>query len=113
MNLIALIIALLTAITGSFGAIYLKKGSASFNLSILSILRNKNLITGGLLYLISLIVFIFALKLEKVSLLYPIVATAYIWVSLLSIFMLKEHMSKLKWIGIFFIVLGVSLIGFS
>src|SRR3989344_3785679 len=99
MNLIAVFIALLAGITGALGAMYLKKGASTYSISLQGILKNKHLILGMLFYLFSLIIFIFALSLEKVSLLYPIVATSHIWVCLLSVFILKEPINYLKWTG--------------
>ena len=48
-----------------------------------------------------------------VSVLYPIVATSYIWVSFLSIYFLNEAMNFFKWLGIFTIILGIALIGYG
>ena len=42
-----------------------------------------------------------------ISVLYPIIATSYIWVALLSTFFFAEVMNLYKWIGIFFIISGV------
>ena len=38
-------------------------------------------------------------------------ALVYVWVSLLSMFFLKEKMNKTKWLGVILIILGVTLIG--
>lgn len=97
---------------GGFGPIYLKKGSSMIKRSRLdSIYKNKFLIIGILIYGISTIIFIPALKGGELSVLYPIVGLAYVWVCLYSKFMLKERMTLLKWAGIFIIIIGVSLIG--
>ena len=63
------------------------------------------------MYGISTILFIPALKGGELSVLYPFVALAYIWVSLLSVKFLGEKMNKVKWLGIALIILGVSFIG--
>ena len=113
MSFAAILITLVTAIIGSFGAIYLKKGARDYKFPFEGLFTNINLIIGIVLYVISLIIFIAALRLDRISLLYPIVATAYIWISLLSIWILKEKMNLWKWIGIFLIVIGISFIGIS
>jgi len=56
-------------------------------------------------------IFIPALRGGDLSVLYPFVSLSYIWVMLLSIKMLGEKMTKLKWLGILLIISGVSLIG--
>jgi uncharacterized membrane protein len=98
-------------IVGSLGPIFLKKASSKISFSLKSILYNKNLIIGITFYGLSTILFIPALKGGELSVLYPFVATVYIWVSLLSIKMLGEKMNKFKWLGILLIIIGVSLIG--
>jgi uncharacterized membrane protein len=57
------------------------------------------------------LLFIPALKGGDLSVLYPFVALAYIWVSLLSVKFLGEKMNKFKWLGIALIIIGVSFIG--
>ncbi|MDO8555667.1 MAG: EamA family transporter [Nanoarchaeota archaeon] len=111
MNVFALFMTLFAAIIGSFGAISLKKGAATFNINIKGIFRNPHVILGIFFYGLSILIFILALRYEHVSLLYPLVATAYVWISVLSIWLLKEKMNTWKWLGILFIVIGVSIIG--
>jgi len=98
---------------GSFGPIYLKRSSKRFGLSIKGIFLNKDLIIGIAFYAIGTVLFIPALRYGDLSVLYPMVATAYIWVSLLSIKMLGEKMNRNKWLGILVIIIGVMLIGFG
>ena len=47
----------------------------------------------------------------EVSVLYPLLAMSYVWVSLLSIWFLGEVMTSVKWMGVMGIILGVSFIG--
>lgn len=98
-------------LVGMFAPILLKKGSVDFNRNLLSQLSNYNLISGVVLYVLSAVIFIPALRGGELSVLYPLVSINYVWVSLLSIKFLGEKMNKFKWFGIFFIILGVSLIG--
>ncbi|MCH8312753.1 MAG: EamA family transporter [Nitrospinae bacterium] len=77
------------------------------------IIKNYNLLIGIFFYAIATLIFIPALKFGELSVLYPFVATVYIWTTLFSIKFLNENMNKWKWFGIIFIILGVSLIGFG
>ena len=56
------------------------------------------------------IIFIYALKFGNVSILYPIIAMSYIWVTIMATIFLKESFAYTKWAGIFLIILGVSVI---
>ncbi|MBI2558561.1 EamA family transporter [Candidatus Woesearchaeota archaeon] len=96
---------------GAFGPILLKKASAKKLSRINSLATNYPLFGGVALYAIGTILFIPALKGGDLSVLYPFVALTYIWVSLLSVKFLGEKMNKLKWFGIVFIIVGVTLIG--
>ena len=73
--------------------------------------RNWKLILGGSIYIISGVITIIAFKGGELSVLYPLVATIYIWTLIFSIFFLKEKMNIYKWLGILAIVLGVIFIG--
>ncbi len=63
-----------------------------------------------MLYGVSAVIYVWALKYGRLSLLYPITSLSYVWVSLLSVKFLKENMNNYKWIGISLIILGVILI---
>ena len=98
---------------GAFGPIYLKKGAHAISLRKPQTFLNKHTILGLTFYGASTIIFIPALRGGDVSTLYPLVSLTYIWVNLLSAQFLFEHMTRLKWIGTAFILLGVSFIGFG
>ncbi|MFH0979182.1 MAG: EamA family transporter [Candidatus Woesearchaeota archaeon] len=101
---------LLATIVGAFGPVFMKKASGRMKFSLKSLLTNHYLILGFLLYGLSTVLFVPALKGGDLSVIYPIVSVTYVWVSLLSIHYLKEKMSVWKWAGIFFVLLGVVLI---
>lgn len=104
---------LLATTLGSFGPLFLKKSSDKFHLSIEGVFKNPNLIIGVFFYGVGTILFIPALKGGELSVLYPLVALVYVWVSLLSVKFLNEKMNILKWVGIVLILIGVTLIGVS
>lgn len=106
-------IVFLAAIIGSFGALFLKIGARRFSFKFKRLIKNYKLIFGVLLYAISSMFFIWGLKHGELSVLYPIVATGYIWICLLSVKVLKEKMNIWRWLGILAILIGVSLIGFG
>jgi multidrug transporter EmrE-like cation transporter len=110
----AMLLVFLEGLVGAFGPIYFKKGSDIIDLKNLSTFyKNKFLIMGILIYGISTLIFIFALKGGELSVLYPLVGLAYVWVCIYSKFLLQERMTFLKWLGIFIIILGVTFIGFG
>ena len=114
METLAVLGAFLCALLNGVGQIFLKVGSSQVKVGSLMLLIqsfvSSYLIIGLFLYAISAVVFIVALKYGPLSMLYPIIATNYIWVVLLSVQFLGESFSIPQWIGLVFITLGVSLI---
>jgi len=109
-NLKAISLALICTIIVSIAQILLKKGSADFSLDWTQI-YNYPLLIGGLLYAGGAIIFILAFRLGELSVVYPIMASGYVIVTLLSVYFLQEVITLEMGIGIFFITCGVVLIG--
>lgn len=96
---------------GSYGAILLKKGADTLKFKFKALITNKYLIGGVLIYGVSTIFYIIALRGGELSILYPLVSTTYVWIAIFSQKFLNEKMNKFKWLGILLILMGVSLIG--
>ncbi|RLI98880.1 MAG: hypothetical protein DRP06_04550 [Candidatus Aenigmatarchaeota archaeon] len=105
-----ILLVLFAAFLGSLGQLFFKKGSANLSFNVMSLLTNWYLILGLCLYGISTIIYVYALSYGELSMLYPIIATSYIWTCFLAVLILGEHMSFVNWVGILFILLGVSLV---
>ena len=110
----AALLVLFTTLLTSSAQIFYKYGSATLDFkNLIGVFTNYYLIGGMVLYAIGGILIIVSFRGGEVSVLYPIVATSYIWVSLLSILFLNEKMNLLKWMGIFSIIAGIVSIGFG
>ncbi|MCJ7816552.1 MAG: EamA family transporter [Candidatus Aenigmarchaeota archaeon] len=96
------------AMLGGMGQIFMKQGMDKF--AIKTLLTNYVLIGGVGLYGIAFVLYLFALKFEHVSLLYPFISLSYIIVMVLSGWILKEPISTQMYLGAIAIVGGVSLI---
>jgi undecaprenyl phosphate-alpha-L-ara4N flippase subunit ArnE len=90
--------------------IFYKWGVATLKFDFFSIITNYLLITGVVIYAIGAALMILALRGGELSVLYPIIATSYIWVGMLSYFLFREDVSLLRWLGIFAIFFGVVFI---
>lgn len=106
-----IIIVLTACLISAFGALFIKKGASKLSFNLKSIIQNKKLLFGVIAYGIATIMFIPALKYGELSVLYPFVATTYVWVTLFSKWFLKEEINSWKWVGIAIILIGVSFIG--
>ena len=104
---------LLTTLLTSTAQIFYKFGSETLEFNLIKIITNYNLIMGLSLYVVGAILLILAFRGGDVSVLYPIFATSYIWVSFLSIWFFGENMNLFRWLGVITIIIGISLISYG
>ncbi len=105
-----LLLTALAAFIGSIGQLEFKQGANNLQFDIKLLLTNYHLIAGIVVYSVSTVFYVYALNKENLSILYPIIATSYIWTLLFSKVFLKEPVGLTSWAGVFFILLGVALI---
>ena len=98
-------------ILGAAAQLLMKVGMAHFTPNLLGIVTNVPLIAGYTLYGINTLMLVLALKDGELSVLYPIIALTFVWVTLLSYGLLHEEPNWLKNIGITTIVIGVAVMG--
>ena len=101
MNWVLYIVVLLCAVCGASAQLFLKQGVDTLNIIKISF--------GVALYGVAFIGFTTALRFGQLSKLYPIIATSYILVLILSAIFLKESVTLINYIGAGIIVLGVAL----
>jgi len=101
-----------TILTTTAQTLY-KIGANKLETNILSIVTNVPLIVGLLLYATAAVLLIIALKGGELSVLYPIIATSYIWVTIISFTLFNESINWFKWTGVILIIGGVSFIGYG
>ena len=77
----------------------------------LLVLRNVQLMAGLSLYGLFTLLLIFALRDGELSIIYPVIALNYVWVTFLSLLFFHETMNPFKACGITVIVLGVVVLG--
>jgi drug/metabolite transporter (DMT)-like permease len=94
-------------ILGSIAAIFLKRAAVSRSFTTLMV--NKNLYIGAILYGISAVINIYALRKLDYFLVLPITSLSYIWTLFLSHILLKEPLSIRKCTAIGGIISGVLL----
>ena len=72
---------------------------------------NPWLFAGYALYGVSAVLMVLALRDGELSMLYPVIALTYVWVSVLSFFIFRESLPPMKLSGIALIVVGVAVLG--
>ena len=107
---IALVI-FFTFLTSTAQILY-KMAATQLALDLIALITNWPLILGAVLYIISAILMILSFKGGEISVLYPIIALSFVWVSLASPrFFPQDSMNPTKWFGILFIIGGVTSVG--
>ncbi|MCW5983036.1 MAG: hypothetical protein KIT09_33415 [Bryobacteraceae bacterium] len=97
---------------GAAAQILMKSGAGGFSTANLAaIVTNVSLFGGYVLYGISTVLLILALRDGELSLLYPIVSLSYVWVTVLSVMIFQEKLNLYKILGVSTIVIGVAVLG--
>jgi multidrug transporter EmrE-like cation transporter len=104
-------------ILGAAAQVLIKFGAAglgphaSISDALLGILTSIPLFGGYSLYGISTVLLVLALRRGELSMLYPIIALTFVWVTILSVLIFHESMNGFKIAGITTIVGGVGVLG--
>src|SRR5438067_6790676 len=97
-------------ILGTFAQLLMKSGMAHFKPEPMALLANLPLVAGYMLYGINTVMLVMALREGELSVLYPIIALTYVWVTLVSYVHLHEPPNVLKNAGVAAIIGGVIVI---
>ena len=93
----------------AFGQFFFKRGA----MLLPELLTNWYILAGFVSAGVGMLFFVLALRLGELNVLYPVLATSYIWINILALFFLGERVGVLKWVGVFSIVIGISYIGWG
>lgn len=103
----ALFLVVLCTLCTSFAVILNKIGATKLEMTLQGTIFNIWLLSGLFLLGIAAVLLMMSLKGGDVSVIYPVVATSYIWATLLSSIFFGEEINLFKILGIFFIVVGI------
>lgn len=109
-------ITLVAALIASLSQLLFKKsmhGSIKGIKGLLRIARERNLLIGVMGYLASFGIYLFALDNAPLSFVYPVFASTFVFVFLFSVLMLHEKFSRVRALGIAFIIAGIVIISFT
>jgi len=99
-------------VLGAAAQILMKTGANVLETSSpLDIITNPALFAGYCLYGISAVLLVLALRDGELSILYPVIALTYVWVTILSVWIFNETTNGWKAAGIALIVIGVGVLG--
>jgi drug/metabolite transporter (DMT)-like permease len=79
--------------------------------TLIGIFTIPPLFAGYCLYGVFTVLFVYALRNGELSILYPLIALGYVWVTILAVLVFHESMNPLKLTGLVVIVAGVAVLG--
>ena len=107
----SIILVLVASLIGSLAMVLLKVG-ADRHRRKQSFLRWTSVIVGGIaLFLISSVLYLLGIKNGSLTVLYPMVATGYVWGLLWSRLFFGEPFNRNKFVGVTLVLAGVFFIG--
>ena len=107
----AVALVVLTTIFTAVGQLLIKLGANNLIISFNAIITNYELLGGLAIYIVGGVVMIFALKQADLSVIYPLFSLSFIWVALISVFVLGETIVLAHALGITVIIIGVYFVG--
>jgi multidrug transporter EmrE-like cation transporter len=101
-----------------FGAMHPMPGISLSDLStipafVVGLIGNWQLLLGYTMHACNAFLLILALRDGELSMLYPIIALTYVWVSILSMHFFHDNFNWWKGMGIVLVIGGVSLMGIT
>ena len=78
---------------------------------LMGYITSLQLLGGYCLYGLNTVLLVFALRDGELSILYPIIALTYVWVTILSVAFFHETMNMFKLAGVAVVVAGVAVMG--
>ena len=119
MTMDAVLIILITFIAAFFAALaqYFFKGALpkfSFNMKeMLSLFRNKGIVTGIIVYFIGLGFYLYALRSGELSFVYPVFSIIFVFVALIGMIKFKERLGIKRIAGLALIIIGIVVIALT
>jgi drug/metabolite transporter (DMT)-like permease len=81
--------------------------------TMIGIFTIPQLFAGYCLYAVFTVLFVYALRNGELSILYPLIALGYVWVTITAVLAFHESMNPFKIIGLIVIICGVAVLGFG
>ena len=105
-----MLLVLVAAFLGSFGAVFLKAGAGRLHRQIRTLLFNWRLALGVAFYVLSSFFFVLGVREGELTILYPMVSLGYVWTLVWSRLFFREAITRNKFLGIGLVLAGVVLL---
>jgi len=115
---LAIMIVLACTLLVAIGQYLIKLGAnqlshAGLLATMIGIITIPQLFAGYCLYGVFTVMFVYALRHGELSILYPLIALGYVWVTITAVLAFHESMNPLKIVGLVVIIGGVGVLGWG
>jgi drug/metabolite transporter (DMT)-like permease len=113
---LVIFLTLIAALFTSFSQLQFKKGLKRRLDSVKDIiwtLKEKSIIIGLIGYAISFTLYLFALQTSQLSVVFPIFASSFIFVTIISAIRLKEKITPIRIAGVLLIFVGITVVALT
>ena len=115
---LAIFIVLACTLLVAIGQYLIKLGAnrlshAGFMATMIGIFTIPQLFAGYCLYGVFTVLFVYALRHGELSILYPLIALGYVWVTITAVVAFHDTVNPLKVIGLVVIICGVAVLGWG
>jgi len=112
----AVLMVVACTLIGAVAQVLIKMGAshlthAGLVATAIGILTIPTLFAGYCLYAVFAAMMILALRHGELSILYPVIALTYVWVTILSVLVFHESINPIKGTGVLIIMIGVVVLG--
>ncbi len=108
-RLIGVCLVAVCAVIEACGQVFLKNAAAASTKA--QSMQRLWLAAGIACFAIEAVVWSYVLRMLEVSVAYPMSSLSFVAVTVLSLLILKERVSKERWVGVFLIIGGTALVG--
>jgi multidrug transporter EmrE-like cation transporter len=113
-----IILVLISVVLGAFGQLFMKMGLKDrpielgqlVSLKFFDTIFQKYVFLGVVLYFLAVLLWFVVLSKAELSFAYPLISLAYVITAFLAMFVFKENVTVVRWLGIILILAGVFLI---
>lgn len=114
----AILIVLACTLLVAIGQYLIKLGAnrlahAGLLATAIGIFTIPQLFAGYCLYGVFTVMFVYALRHGELSILYPLIALGYVWVTITAVLAFHESMNPMKIVGLAVIICGVAVLGYG
>jgi drug/metabolite transporter (DMT)-like permease len=115
---LAIFIVLACTLLVAMGQYLIKLGAnrlshAGLLATAIGIITIPQLFAGYCLYAVFTVMFVYALRHGELSILYPLIALGYVWVTITAVVAFHDSMNPLKVVGLIVIMCGVGVLGWG